>query len=370
MQSHRDSAKHTPFTEEQWQAHADNWNAWWRHDTDQPMLIANGGKPSTRARPDWWRGHFTSIPFDVPAEAVAEELWDGIANTIHYGDSWPSCWMNFGPGIGAGFLGGGVVPSPSTTWFTQGIWEGKDLRDIKPEYDPDNEWLKRVRDIMHACVAKFDGRATIGFSDIGGNLDIAASLRDTQTLLTDTYDDPDGVTALAQRITAIWQRFYTEERDILARTGRGFRSWLPLWAPGGTYELQSDFCYMISPAQFERWVLPDLVACCEFVEYPIYHLDGLGELPHLDMILSIEKLRGVQWNPGDGNPPATTYRDVLRRIRAAGKLVQIDNRFSDVLTLAKEFPLEGFAIGVGWIPNDTDPAAALAEIRRVNKGVK
>ena len=55
---------------------------------------------------------------------------------------------------------------------------------------------------------------------------------------------------------------------------------------------------------FERFLLPDLTACCEVIDDPFYHLDGKGALPHLDMLLSLEKLKGVQWVPGDGQPPA------------------------------------------------------------------
>jgi hypothetical protein len=55
---------------------------------------------------------------------------------------------------------------------------------------------------------------------------------------------------------------------------------------------------MISPQMFERFVLPDLLACCEFLDYAFYHLDGKGQLPHLNMLLALERLRGIQWVPG------------------------------------------------------------------------
>ena len=38
-----------------------------------------------------------------------------------------------------------------------------------------------------------DGSYITGISDLGGNLDILASLRNTQELLTDLYDNPDMV---------------------------------------------------------------------------------------------------------------------------------------------------------------------------------
>ncbi len=45
--------------------------------------------------------------------------------------------------------------------------------------------------------------------------------------------------------------------------------------------LQCDFAYMISPQMFERFVLPDLTACCEALEHGFYHLDGKGQIRHL-----------------------------------------------------------------------------------------
>jgi len=66
------------------------------------------------------------------------------------------------------------------------------------------------------------------------------------------------------------------------------------------------------------------------------HLDGRGQLPHLDMILAMEGINGVQWVPGDGTPGfgaewvpgdgtpgLDRWMDVYRRIFAAGKKTQV-----------------------------------------------
>ena len=74
---------------------------------------------------------------------------------------------------------------------------------------------------------------------------------------------------------------------------------------------------------FRRYVMPDLTACCDHLDYGFYHLDGKGELAHLDQLLSIKRLRGIQWQPGDGQPLADGWLPVLERIRAAGKLCQV-----------------------------------------------
>ena len=66
-----------------------------------------------------------------------------------------------------------------------------------------------------------------------------------------------------------------------------------------------------------------MTASCRKLANPFYHLDGPGELPHLDALLSIPELKGVQWIPGAGQPDYTHWPEVYRKIRAAGKLIQI-----------------------------------------------
>jgi len=359
------------FTEERWGRVTSAWTAWWNHDIDRPLLTMSRWIPRKRA--EWW-GLMPMIPFEITPEQIAEEIWQNLASTEYFGDSYPSCFINFGPGDIVGFIGGEVVPAWNTTWFGAGKWEGRGLREIRPEYDPDNKWLRRMKAVMRACVDKFAGRAVVGYTDLGGNLDIIAPLRDTQTLLMDTLDDPDAVRELVGIITKLWLRYFAEEHEIIAKNGRGFKSWLPMWAPGSTYELQCDFSYMIGPKQFDNLVMPDLVECCEHIEYPVFHLDGPGILNHLDALLSIEKLKAIQWFAGDNyaqlGKPSCKWPEVLDKIRAAGKLIQMHGTFPDFLALAKERPLAGYALDiVGGIPEGMDPADAMDAIWRANKNI-
>jgi len=335
----------TPFTEADWARLERDWTAWWNHDLDRPLLVSINTRPTDRVRPSWWGG-LGQMPLTVPAEEIAAELWDDISRTTHHGDSWPRAWMNYGPGIGAAFLGGELEAAPDTVWFRPGIWAGKPLNEIRPSYDPDQVWWQRIQEVTTACLAQFAGRAQVGFTDIGGNLDLAASLRDTMTLLEDCIDDPEAVDELCQHLTQLWLRFYKEQYALIGAAGRGTSAWAPLWSPGRTYMLQSDFSYMIGPDQFARWVVPDLAACCAELDHGFYHLDGKGQIPHLDHLLAVPGLKGVQWIPGAGQPEAAdpVWWPLLKRIRDAGKLVQIYSPGDLVLSMARAVPLTGFVI--------------------------
>ena len=55
----------------------------------------------------------------------------------------------------------------------------------------------------------------------------------------------------------------------------------------------------------------------------IYHLDGPGQIPHLDILLEIPELDGIQWVPGAGNPGtgSAEWFPMYRRIQEKGKLL-------------------------------------------------
>jgi len=54
-------------------------------------------------------------------------------------------------------------------------------------------------------------------------------------------------------------------------------------------------------------------------------------LPHLDSLLGIEDLDGIQWVPGEGQPNCGHWPEVYQKIHAAGKKIQvIDNDFGSL----------------------------------------
>ncbi len=355
------------FPDSDWIRIERDWTAWWNHDLRRPMLVSVSGLPNNRTRPAWWGEGLAKIPHTVPAEAIAEEIWDDVSHTAHQGDAWPRFWIDYGPGAAAAFLGCELEPAPNTAWFHPGIWRDKPLNEIRPVYDPDNLWWRRVQDITKACIGCFAGRAQVAFTEIGGNLDIAASLRDTMNLLMDCADDPEAVDDLCRHITPLWLRYYRELYALIGPAGRGTSSWAPMWSPGRTCILASDFAYMIGPEQFARWVAPALTACCAELDHAFYHLDGKGQIPHLDHLLSVPGLKGVQWIPGDGQPEAADpiWWPLLKRIRDAGKLVQIYSSGEGVLRLSREMPLTGFAIET-WTSDRKDQAGLIEAIQKTN----
>jgi methylmalonyl-CoA mutase cobalamin-binding domain/chain len=64
---------------------------------------------------------------------------------------------------------------------------------------------------------------------------------------------------------------------------------------------------------------------------------------HLDMLLPIERLRGIQWIPDAGQRPPEAWLPLLARIRAAGKLCQVMVSPEGAQTIVRELGGRGFA---------------------------
>ena len=165
-------------------------------------------------------------------------------------------------------------------------------------------------------------------------------------LLMDLYDCPDRINGHLQRLTDLWIEFFGKFSSKILSVQKGTSPWAPLWSPGKMYILQSDFSYMISPDMFERFVLPDLVKSCDHLDHSFYHLDGKGQLPHLDMLLDMENLDGVQWMPGEGGGRIEDYMDVLKRIIDAGKLSQVYATPEGALKIKEQLGGKGFVFHI------------------------
>jgi hypothetical protein len=327
------------FTTVDWSRASANWQAWWAGELPRPLVWIEVYPDLPGIEIPGTDPFLTEYPLDLPAGEILDALAPLLAQVRYLGDAVPKVWPNFGAGVVAAFLGSPVEYRTGTTWF--GTVDTATLADLHPVYNPANVWWRRAQEFSRTAAQRW-GNFIIGHTDLGGNLDILASLRGTQALLTDLHDSPEEVERLVTEITALWLRYYTELSILLGKEKRGYSCWAPIWAPEPCYMLQSDFAYMISPKMFERFVLPDLEACCAHLDYGFYHLDGKGQIRHLDMLLSLKRLRGIQWIPGDGAPPPEEWLPLLKRIRDGGKLCQLFVTRAGAQKISHELGGEGF----------------------------
>jgi 5-methyltetrahydrofolate--homocysteine methyltransferase len=250
------------------------------------------------------------------------DAWDfKLSRERYLGDAFPYAEPRFGPGVAATFSGASLTNGNNTVWFHPP--ERKAASDWHLAFDPNNVWCRRIEAIMRAAQERWRGLVQVNMTDLGGNLDIVSTFRPSEELLYDLYDSPDEVKRLTWEAHDLWWQSFDHLNRALHPSNPGYTAWTPIFSEDPYYMLQCDFCYMIGPDMFDEFVKPELAASCKRLKNAFYHLDGPGQLPHLDSLLTIPELKGVQWIPGAGQKPVSEWPEVYRKIHAAGKKTQI-----------------------------------------------
>lgn len=326
------------FDSSRWQRVKKEYDAWWAGRLPRPLIsITVAGRDPGRPQPNLPSHHFTAFyDLSIPAEAIVDR-WDYDLSCHHfYGSAIPHVWPNFGPGVAAAFMGAKLEVSAEagTVWFH--LAQEKPISEIHFEYDPQNPWVRRIADIYAAAADRWQGLVQVGMTDLGGNLDLLSTFRPAEQLLYDLYDHPDHVKRLIWEAHELWWRYFNELDSVIRRVNPGYSAWPGFYSHQSHYMLQCDFCYMISPSMFDEFVRPEIAASCRRMVNGFYHLDGPGQLPHLDSLLSIEQLKGIQWVPGAGNADSKLWPEVYSKIQAAGKLSQIYGSADTLDVLAED----------------------------------
>lgn len=313
---------------------------WWEGTLDRPLVsvtltdahpAASGGRPPV--------SQATALDFSLSPEEVIGDLDRALSTQEYLGDAFPLVNFDFfGPGVLAAMCGARADDSTGGIWF----FPKKKLpvEEIRIRYDPDCPIAQRIKALYRAGLERWDGNVIMGLPDLGGVMDVAASFRGTEDLLTDLYDAPEEVLRLIGEIETAWYDAYADFSAVLAPQG-AISHWSGLLSRASSYIVQCDFSYMIGPEMFRRFVLDTIRRDSARLEHTIYHLDGVGQLKHLPMLLELGKLDAVQWVPGAGRTSPTGWEEVFRAIIRSGKRFMMTGNVQEYLDLLGTLKGEG-----------------------------
>ena len=314
------------FTPERWEETKTTYAAWWRKELERPIfpVILTGRDPGRPEPAAPLLTQATCHQLDIPAEDIIDRLDYELSRYLFLGDAFP--WVNlsaFGPGVVAAFLGADIGNATGNVWFAPR--EVRPISQIHFKYDPDNPWLRRLRDLYVAGTACWQGQVVMGMTDLGGTLDILSTFRPGEDLLMDMIAEPEEVKRVTWEIHHLWRRFYEDLSEACIPQAQGSVAWDGLFCEEDFYMLQCDLAYMIGPDMFAKLVKPELEATCEWLPRSFYHLDGNGQLPHVEHLLDMETLDGIQWVAGaqEAGHTHADWLNLYRRIHAAGKRIEL-----------------------------------------------
>jgi 5-methyltetrahydrofolate--homocysteine methyltransferase len=228
------------------------------------------------------------------------------------GEAFPCFSPQLGPGSLAIHLGSEPIFWPGTIWYEpclEDLTTGPDLR-----YDPHEKWWLWTRELVQRAREEGDGRYVVCFPDLIENADILASLRGNEELLVEMLEAPRAVHRYQAQILELYFRYYDELATLMRIPGQGsLFVGFPGWSPGRVCKLQCDMSCMISPGMFRE---------------------------HLDALLEIPRLHGIQWTPGAGQHAVddAAWWPMLHRVQEAGKSLFLLGVAADrVGLIAREF---------------------------------
>jgi hypothetical protein len=312
------------FSKKRWADTQQNYEAWWQKKSDRPIICG------TYYDTTKFRNHKGANNCVYQAAFYDESISDDyildsweyqLLSNKYFGDSYPVLQTVFsGPGAIASYMG--CIPKSNNggIWFFPSSDLNSDISKNNVILDENNKWYQRTKRFLEAAVERFSDNALISMPDIGGNLDIISSFLEAEKLLIELYDNPEDVKRILWQAHDAWHKCFNDFNKILSKPKLGYTNWSQILSSKPYYILQCDFCYMISTAMFEEFVRDELVKTVDKIDRTIYHLDGIGQAKHLDSILKIKKLGGIQWVPGEGNPPVCEWPEIIKKIIDADKL--------------------------------------------------
>ena len=319
---------------DRWPRITEVYEEWWARRLDRPLVhLVVVDPPKVAAKrlgspPDLEYDRFTGrYHQDTPmADIVDRYDWE-LASRRYVADGFPAVLPNFGAGVLAALLGCRMISGDETIWFepTTTI----PAPDLALRADMDGSIHQRIAEFYRVAADFWQGQVQLAMTDLGGAMDVIQSFLPGAQLSLELYDRPGEIMRLIQEVHDAWWTYFETYQSLMEDSNRGYTAWTPLLSQTSYYMLQCDFAYMIGPDMFAEFVLPELAESCARLDRPFYHLDGKGQLVHLDSILGIPNLAGVQWIPGAGAPDTSEWPEVYKKIRDVGKHIQLFVNQSD-----------------------------------------
>lgn len=289
---------------------------------DRPLLNISVLKENCEDAPV--SSHCTLKERWMDTEYILQQANWKMRNTLYLGEAFPALNPDLGPDYFATAYGAEIEFGENTSWAKPFYTDDEVENYSGLIYDTENQYYKKMDEITKAAVEDGKGKYLVGVTDLHPGGDALVSIRGPQELCYDVLDYPEFVQKGVLDMLPGFLQTYKHLHNLTTKYQEGSTCWMPIWHPGRWYVVSCDFSCMVSPEVYNELIAREIEMETEALDASIYHLDGPDALRHLDRILQMPKLNGVQWVYGAGQPTASQWVDVIKKIQAAGKCVYID----------------------------------------------
>ena len=325
---------------EDWEKKKKKYQEFWaRENHDRPLLYITA--PKERKTIFSVSGHSTAKERWMDTEYVLKrENWK-MQNTSYLGEAFPALNPDLGPDFFAACYGTELEFGETTSWAKPWITDDDVENVLDFLIDTANVYYQKMLELTKAAVEDGKDKYLVGITDIHPGGDGLVSMRGSQNLCYDTLDAPEFLKEGVEKLLPGFKKIYGELYKSTTKYQKGSTCWMGIWHPERWYPVSCDFSCMISTEMFEELLLGEIEQEIRYLDASMYHLDGPDALKHLDRLLQIPELNGIQWVYGAGNPTASHWIPELKKIQQAGKCVQVNVVPEELGILLEELSPEG-----------------------------
>ena len=332
--------------------------AWWDHEIiDRPVISyyfpRNEGSIAGFLDIIFFGWKLAKNPDGI--EEIITDFEQRIENLTFGGESIPSFIPYYGAGIMAAVFG--VIPKfqTQTVWFNR-LTSPNDIVDLLEDVklNANNPWYSRLLRITEYVAQHSKNNYQVSMTDLGGILDVLSSFLGPREIILTMKRRSDIIDTCRAILLEKTLKVYDDLQNIINRYNDGCNSWMNVWSKKRWYPIQCDFCAMLNPTWFKKFALPDIIAQAAHMDYSIYHLDGPNALNHLNELLSISEITGIQWVPGGGREPMghEKWYPIYKKIQAAGKNIVSTVTPSRLSTMYRNFDPKGLYLRTVFLNNN------------------
>ena len=229
--------------------------------------------------------------------------------------------------------------------------------------DFNNPYFRKIEEMTYTTLERCSRKYLVGYTDLHPGLDCAAAFCDPQQLCMDFLLEPDEVKRLIDLSSRDFAKIFNHFDSILKKHNQPSVTWMGIPSFGKMHIPSCDFSTMISPEQFEEFVLPVIQNEVKIMTHNIFHLDGKGIANHVDYILAMPEINAIQWVQGVGDDlPIMQWIPFIKKIQAAGKSVVVDVQLNEFEGFIRMMGPKGLLLCIA-----ADPEIQPEIIKRVKK---
>ena len=302
------------------------------HNAEFNDSINLSGHKWNNLKERWWNTEYQIELFEYK-----------LKHSTFNAETFPVFWPNLGPEVFTAFYGVELEYKEVTAYAIPSIKSWDQVDSIQIDYN--NPYFKKLEEMTFQALDRCKGKYLVGYTDIHAGIDCAAAFRDPQQLCMDILLEPEQVKKLVEISSRDFHAVYNHFDSILKSHNQLSVTWMGIPSYDKMHIPGCDFASMLSPEDFDTFVMPTIKNEIADMTQNVFHVDGKGVARHLDKLLELPEITAIQWVQGMGkDTPIMQWLPLIKKVQAAGKSLVIDLEVSELESFMNEVNPKGILL--------------------------